>query len=279
MMGLLCRQPRACAFAAKAALFVAQRSGRSQRSAGAIQRLGKESRSTGPQAVVLGPHAEEDAKRPSRNMAASSVAAPSFETLASLALRMRAEIKSTCAHECSTRKALPPGGWHVGHRACPFRISLSALFRISGKPDMRAREAERRQAHPDAACAAARLAIDALASRRSTGGDFSPRGRVSVSGIGAGDRAASSSQTARSGRRAGSRGLPGAVRARHGARAPHQTAGSRPWPSTGVGGRKLRPQGRISGPNPSGVRGPSWRTGSRRRAPGSCIPVSLPGHW
>jgi hypothetical protein len=41
-------------------------------------------------------------------------------------------------------------------------------------------------------------------------GDFSPRGRVSVPGIDAVDRAASSSQPARSGRRAGSRGLPGA---------------------------------------------------------------------
>jgi hypothetical protein len=41
-------------------------------------------------------------------------------------------------------------------------------------------------------------------------GDFCPQGRVSVPGKCAGDRAASSSQPARSGRRAGSRGLPSA---------------------------------------------------------------------
>jgi hypothetical protein len=127
MMGLLCRQPRACAFAAKAALFVAQRSGRSQRSAGAIQRLGKESRSTGPQAVVPGPHAEEDAKRPSRSMAASSVAAPSFEPLASLALRMRAEIKSTCAARMLHAQSVAARGLACRHRACPF-ASPSRLF-------------------------------------------------------------------------------------------------------------------------------------------------------
>src|SRR3954470_16873143 len=42
------------------------------------------------------------------------------------------------------------------------------------------------------------------------------------------------------------------MRARHGARAPHQTEGSRLRPSMRVGGHDLRPKGRISGPNPTG---------------------------
>ena len=57
---------------------------------------------------------------------------------------------------------------------------------------------------------APRRQVYAVCASLTACGDFGPRGRVSVHGIGAVDRAASSSQTARSGRRAGSRGLPGA---------------------------------------------------------------------
>jgi hypothetical protein len=51
---------------------------------------------------------------------------------------------------------------------------------------------------------------------------------------------------------AGSRSFPEAMRARHDPRAPHQTAGSRPSAIDG-GWWAVRPRGRISGPNPTGL--------------------------
>ena len=70
---------------------------------------------------------------------------------------------------------------------------------------------ERRAAHQPLrpAKAHASLAKDARLPALHRG-DFGPQGRVSVPGICALDRAASSSQTARSPARAGSRGLPSA---------------------------------------------------------------------
>jgi hypothetical protein len=150
---------------------------------------------------------------------------------------LRSLRKLVCKRGHDGANALPPGRRDIRAPGLPFRVSPNEG---SGAPEGASRCRLRGRA----------LCESALASRRSTGGDFSPRGRVSVRGICAADRAASSSQSGRSTARAGSQGLPGAVRARHGARAPHQTSGSRPWPSTGVGGRILRPQGRISGPNP-----------------------------
>ena len=76
-------------------------------------------------------------------------------------------------------------------------------------------------------------------------------------------------------RRAEPRRRPGAVRARHGAQAPHQTEASRPRSSTGVGGRKLKPQGRISGPNPNGRRARPVSACHRLRAGISVDPLHL----
>ena len=67
--------------------------------------------------------------------------------------------------------------------------------------------------------------------------------------------------------RAEPRRRPGAVRARHDPRAPHQTQGSRLRPSMQVGGHDLRPKGRISGPNPTGFGPESPPLALHRSAP------------
>jgi hypothetical protein len=88
-------------------------------------------------------------------------------------------------------------------------LALFSAYRAS--PTCVRGETERRAAHQPCALAEAHasLAKDARLPALHRG-DFCPRARVSVHGIYAVDRAASSSRPARSGRRAGSQGLPSA---------------------------------------------------------------------
>ena len=95
----------------------------------------------------------------------------------------------------------------------------------------------------------------ALASRRSTGGDrFRPlwtvtRRRAALRGEGL-DLVRQRAPRSRLivARRAEPRRRPGAVRARHGAQAPHQTTGSRPKPSTGLAGVICGPEAASPAP-------------------------------
>ena len=99
---------------------------------------------------------------------------------------------------------------------------------------------------------------------------LSPGPRFLGRGIGASPSPAGSLQTGRSTGRAGSRSRPGAVRARHGARAPHQTPGLAPQ------GHRRGLAGRICGPEAAS---PAPTQADARTSPASANMTGLRRHF